>query len=149
MVVTDLAPVVPLMKANIFLNKCVETNPDVARIFESHYDAVEHAWGEGFSSRLVEVDWQTIIAADVIYNPEFYEPLYLSIKQLLLAESVHGRQFILAHRHRHPEDKVFFQMILDDSMLDMKQINWMDECGMMDNVDIKVFRIVAEAVKCS
>lgn len=146
MVVTDLAPVVPLMNANIFLNKCIEPNLDFAAIFDSHYAAEEHAWGDGFSSSLAGVDWHTIIAADVIYNPEFYEPLYLSIRHLLLAESAHERQFVLAHRHRHPEDKVFFQMLLDDSMLELRQINWMEECGIMENVDIKVFRIVARTV---
>jgi hypothetical protein len=46
------------------------------------------------------------VASDVVYDPSGYEPLLASVLTFLHADTdaSHKRRFIMAHRHRNPED---------------------------------------------
>jgi hypothetical protein len=64
-------------------------------------------------------EFDIIIASDVVYYPEGYQPLVDSLSSLLqhytLAGDADGRTvkplLILAHRKRHPDDSIFFDLL--------------------------------------
>ena len=115
-VLNFLAEVVPLLQANISLNDCG------AKVF-----AHRLAWGSDEDlSRLVEEDLTgtgqdrlTVVASDVVYAPEGYEPLASSIRKLLSLKvqtpNDGGIVMIMAHRHRNPDDGQFFQLLAESS----------------------------------
>jgi hypothetical protein len=136
-VLTDVAPVVPLLKANILLNQLLShSSPSVLSSLSPLYDAVTHLWGTPIDPLITEPspNYATqqpaiIIASDVVYDPAVFEPLLKSIQSLLLTPlPTNGRPFadrvILAHRHRNPEDYQFFAMISSsESGLSLVEIN--------------------------
>jgi len=55
---------------------------------------------------------EVVIASDVVYDPICYSPLKDSLKELLQVRPDGSKPIcILAHRHRHPEDALFFKML--------------------------------------
>jgi hypothetical protein len=81
--------------------------------------------GESRSATYKVPYFDTILASDVVYYPEGYAPLLATLCDLLgatdtlnvdnnhfkTAEEKSAPVCILAHRHRHPEDKNFFDAL--------------------------------------
>jgi predicted nicotinamide N-methyase len=49
-----------------------------------------------------------LVMSDVVYDPQFYEPLVASLANLVTSGDI---VCIMAHRHRHPEDHKFFDLL--------------------------------------
>lgn len=100
-ILTDLDEVIPLVDANIQLNLLLQKQH--RNQFESQYVARKLPWGELDAIDDLMLQCDVIVASDVVYDPSIYEPLIQTIMYLL--ENGNDKQFILAHRHRHPEDQ--------------------------------------------
>ena len=111
MILTDLPEIVPLLEANIALNKVLLNS----KTGYDNYCAVAHTWGEPLVDCLLRCD--TIIASDVVYDPIGYEPLIKTLCDMLKVSvrnsinELHDDQAsieypvcVLAHRHRNPEN---------------------------------------------
>jgi hypothetical protein len=100
--------------------------------------AVEHLWGTStacFSSRP-----NVIVLSDVVYDPEGYEPLISSLKNLAIDRKT---QIFMAHRSRNPMEHLFFSQL--ECIFEIEQKNWAKELGQEDKEktsplsDIKIF----------
>jgi hypothetical protein len=135
---TDLAPVVPLMNANITLNGHLVANCATAECIKSHYMAATFAWGteERFwdtSSEKTYINdlnngtgplpFDVIVGSDLVYDPESFELLLRSIEWLFFYNNknreyegqgdVNPLHMVLVHRHRNPQDHLFFSKLQD------------------------------------
>ena len=134
-IMTDMEDVVPLLDLNINLHK---------KLCDGRFQCQEllgqsYLWGSSFYDNDNELnqlgklfsECDTIIASDVVYYPEGYEPLVRSIVDLLTlpcsSSSSSKRIMILAHRHRHPQDREFFDMIHAQVDLRMTEIYWKED----------------------
>lgn len=129
-VCTDLEEVVPLISMNFALN--AQLNHDVRDTIQGSYHAVPYSWGlQQESDKELLHDFDTIVASDVIYYPEGYEPLLQSLESLLAqpssSSSTAKKTCLLAHRHRHPEDPRFFAMLGSSIHLVVEEIDWKQE----------------------
>lgn len=120
---SDIEEVVPLIKTNVIINKKIVNDPYLQDAI-SRIEAIDHSWGtaianrvEDAENRLMRLKFGVIVASDVVYYPEGYQPLIESLKQLLVpqidqpTEEYQRPVAIIAHRHRHPEDRSFFNML--------------------------------------
>lgn len=119
---TDLAEVVPLISVNMQINAA--RSQDLREVLLERYHVEALTWGEEISSLANQCE--VIIASDVVYYPEGYEPLIKSLEQLLSnTENVETKKrCILAHRHRHPEDHRFFSMLESSALLSTEELLW-------------------------
>jgi hypothetical protein len=143
---TDMAQVVPLIRANLALNSLMVSDEHLRAVLRNRYTAAAYCWGGSLQLPDEEASPQTteaadtaaeeqpprrapyfdvILASDVVYYPEGYEPLLTTLVDLLTVHAPHtaiegGLSIpacitppvcILAHRHRHPEDKKFFDAL--------------------------------------
>lgn len=142
---TDLPQVVPLLQGNILLNQCLKKGTPAALVLQQSFHAADYSWGEDMPDALLDCSWDTVIASDVVYSPECYRPLYESLSMLLKRSPCHAR-CILSHRHRHPEDNQFFDMLAADPLLQLTELDWTRDCGpgtLQGVVDIRMFSICA------
>jgi len=131
--ITDMKDVVALMQANISLNSAVVRNCSVKTCLSQKYIATEHSWGTNtMMLQKLWTPMQTVglesnaslllLGSDVVYDPLGYEPLIISVCSFLSGfqyafidgsyravsdvrdHSFTDAMFLLAHRHRHPED---------------------------------------------
>ena len=130
-ILTDMPEVVPLISANILLNSVVMGDAPCQQVLLQRYQAAAYTWGGQLTLPAASpVDsaegtplvpyFDTILASDVVYYPEGYAPLLATLCDLLgaadtavdTAQRIKGPPVcILAHRHRHPEDKNFFDAL--------------------------------------
>ena len=153
-ILTDLPEVVPLLQHNIGLNQFLQVDENIKSFLSSQVQAYEYSWGESFiisesDARKLELldsfkESNLLIASDVIYYPEGYRPLIDSLEWWLSlppASVSRIRRCILAHRHRHPEDGKFFEMIEQSSVINMKEIK-RDLESQNSLKDVRLFEIV-------
>lgn len=149
-VLSDLPEVADLARANLCLNRLLQCDSAVLKCFIERYTAVGYIWGSEstlFNGNIDLLDCDVIIASDVVYYPEGYEPLFNTIKHLLTTGSgCTIKTFVLAHRHRHPEDSIFFAMLKNCSDILVTELNWKDEQDSDDNdakvcQDVRLFSI--------
>mmetsp|Transcript_9045 Transcript_9045/g.11773 ORF Transcript_9045/g.11773 Transcript_9045/m.11773 type:complete len:570 (-) Transcript_9045:1176-2885(-) len=96
-IVTDLAPVLPLIEKNVMLNRDSLSNSQVL--------VNECCWG------VTKSDWSTVdmvIMSDTVYDPQGYVPLITTLKEICAVNPLCCIYW--SHRHRNPEDYRFFQM---------------------------------------
>lgn len=154
-VCTDLEEVVPLIKVNVDLNAA--WSPSLRSVLCNNYFVQPLAWGsELLASSDGEADvrsCEVIVASDVVYYPEGYEPLLTTLEHLLCSISVDPSQpkcCILAHRHRHPEDHRFFSMLFASDALQVQELMWRESLSQTASSssqalqDVRLFRIVAK-----
>ncbi len=120
------------------------------------FAACDLSWGAELPAEATSTEWHTVIASDVVYSPEGYQPLYQTLRMLLLHEKTSRYRdvhtiCILAHRHRHPEDKTFFALLQHDPELLMKEVDWRVETSSESSskdtaVDIQLFLIQAQPI---
>jgi len=92
--ITDLPQVVPLISANI------------ANILNAHASPL--VWG---IPPYTEREFDIVVMSDVVYDPEFYQPL---------VDTLRGLEYdtvVWAHRSRHPDEYLFFEMLRDEFAL--------------------------------
>jgi len=122
---TDLPEVVPLLRCNVGLNQVLCTRVEARECLATAYTATSFVWGDEVSTLDM---FDLIIASDVVYEPVGYAPLATSIRALLLrdCESTSGDSVmcILAHRHRHPEDHKFFELLAAAEDLEVNKIDF-------------------------
>jgi len=110
-VLTDMEHVVPLLEANIQLNSALSCDREVRTILAERFTAMAYQWGVCIP-RMEAASFDVILASDVVYDPVGYEPLVRTLTDLLTAATGENNSVcILAHRHRHPEDKHFFRLL--------------------------------------
>ena len=70
-----------------------------------------YTWGTPIKDLITGLsEFDSIVASDVVYDPQGYKPLYDSICFFLTADKDKEKEkgeekiFILAHRQRHPDD---------------------------------------------
>ena len=91
-VLTDLDEALPLLRLNARANGALCAHPPAVTAL---------AWGDADSARACgEVD--LVLASDVVYDPEGYEPLLATLRQLA------APRVLMAHRSRHPDEHRFF-----------------------------------------
>jgi predicted nicotinamide N-methyase len=92
--------VVPLIQRNIDLNipSSSQQPPAAAR-------AAGYAWGESKAALGAEA-FDVILMADVVYDPKYYSALVQALRDLSHA----GTVVTLAHRERHPDAALFFEV---------------------------------------
>lgn len=96
--------VVPLIDANIRLNK--RLHPELA---SCELLGRAYPWGTDTPiSDLTSEPLDMLVMSDVVYDPQFYEPLVASLSNLVTSSDI---LCIMAHRHRHPEDHKFFDLL--------------------------------------
>lgn len=91
--------VVPLIQRNIDLNIPPSDAPAAT--------AAGYAWG-GSKAALGGADkaFDSILIADVVYDPKYYSALVKALRDLSHA----GTVVTLAHRERHPDAALFFEV---------------------------------------
>ena len=116
MVLTDMAEVVPLLQLNLALNQSLLQDQHCRRLLLHAYSAralqwgstLGDVWGEGPESAdgTGGPGRRLVVASAVVYDPAGYDPLVLSLTQLLQGYGAPDERplCVLAHRHRHPED---------------------------------------------
>lgn len=130
---TDMKEVVPLITANVLLNSIVVNDPAVQTMLRYRYHAAAYCWG-GAADLETAADqkvpyFDVILASDVVYYPEGYEPLLATLCDLLCAQDCRagataGPVCILAHRHRHPEDSKFFNALFASPVLCARRLDF-------------------------
>jgi predicted nicotinamide N-methyase len=170
-ILTDMPEVVSLISANVLMNSVLVPDPHIRAVLRDRYRAAAYAWGE----RLVMSPAQDasgprdaavpshpyfdlILASDVVYYPEGYAPLITTLCDLLTARDPEaadastetccgdGPVCILAHRHRHPEDKNFFDALNAAPQLQVRKLDFQaDHAGQAGSVqalnDVLLFEI--------
>ena len=126
-VITDLAPVVPLIQTNIDLNLSSPSSSSegggqhTQRQQDTHEHTQEtqgkrkqgtaiasaYSWGEKSRSEIGLEPYPVILLADVVYQPAFYSALVTALWELSDEETV----IVLAHRERHPDCALFFKEV--------------------------------------
>jgi predicted nicotinamide N-methyase len=118
---TDLPDVAPLLAANIRLNCALaaavtavgrdtaDADAELHDALSTRYTASAYSWGDPVDPLRTFCDgFDVVVASDVVYDPGGYAPLVASLALLLAAP---GTVAILAHRHRHPENQRFFDLL--------------------------------------
>ena len=77
----------------------------------SNFHCSELAWVVCTELPSQQID--VIVASDVVYDPTLYEPLRDTLLSLLDGINT----CLMAHRHRHPNDKVFFSLLNDSGLV--------------------------------
>lgn len=176
---TDMADVIPLTKKNVELNKQLQSDDtEVFRLLqENRVEAMEYVWGTALlqasavehesetinsnsqnNNQQIFLSWceesDIIVASDVVYYPEAYQPLVTTIHDLLHCSRTNEgsdslrtnqkRHMILAHRHRHPEDHKFFELLYNVADLQIEEIRWKEEMHQQQASfqDIRLFHIL-------
>lgn len=142
------APVIPIVSLalpwGMPLTEVVTSHTSSLNITSSDSSSGNSFGGSVTLANLAAVD--TIVASDVIYDPLYYEPLRDTLHHLLMLPSTCGgaeRVCVLAHRHRHPEDHKFFDMMAASAELYMRQIPYEYSTMHGDTLlkDVKIFHI--------
>lgn len=153
-VCTDLEDVVPLINVNVELNAA--WSPSLRNVLRNNYFVQPLSWGGELLPPTGCADVRNcdvVIASDVVYYPEGYEPLLSTLESLLCLPSDGGSSkcFILAHRHRHPEDHRFFSMLFASFVLQVEELMWRATrfnaavSSSQALQDVRLFRITAKA----
>lgn len=108
---TDLGIVVPLLVGNLGLNCLTQPHKHIVEALSSNFHCSELAWGVCTELPSQQID--VIVASDVVYDPSLYEPLRDTLLSLLDGTNT----CLMAHRHRHPNDKVFFSLLNDSGLV--------------------------------
>lgn len=132
---SDFASVTNLLSANVELNRPLlqyirqETSPTRdAGSSHCYYSVIGYSWGdehytcetesvESKSNKINDVfkKCDVAVASDVVYDPAGYQPLFKAITEFLTAFDTYDEKsakiFIMAHRHRNPEDKRYVWII--------------------------------------
>jgi hypothetical protein len=149
-IMTDLTNVVPLIRGNILLYDLVRSSSlSSDGISKTSLTTCDFAWGTALrqSNSYTEIglkfsSCETILASDVVYYPEGYEPLIRTIVELLTMDNI-DRKLILSHRHRHPQDGEFFAKLNRQNSLKVEEIDWKTEFGAENDLisltDVKLF----------
>lgn len=144
---TDLPPVVPLIEANIDLNRMLMQN-NWTHVTNS-VTATSFEWGTSMETESIFLSCDTIIASDVVYYPEGYAPLVKTIVSLLTTFNggvEKNKTMILAHRHRHPQDSEFFDLLYEQHLITVTPIEWKKDLGFISEgslSDVQLFVIKA------
>jgi len=93
--VSDLPEVVQLLRDNIDAND-----------LKNNCKAISLPWGWKLPLEDLPTRCDFILLSDVVYDPELYEPLLQTLDQLRMNYS--GVQVLWGHRHRNPDDFMFF-----------------------------------------
>jgi hypothetical protein len=170
-VLTDMPEVVSLISANVLMNSVLVPDPHIRSVLRDRYCAAAYAWGEilimpqakkgadpGNAAVSSHPYFDLILASDVVYYPEGYAPLITTLCDLLTAQDPEvvdisaeacggdGPLCILAHRHRHPEDKNFFNALYAAPQLQVRKLEFQaDHAGQAGSVqalnDVMLFEI--------
>jgi ribosomal protein S18 acetylase RimI-like enzyme/predicted nicotinamide N-methyase len=141
--VTDLEEVVPLMDMNIRLNMDLAVTRSAGSAEQPpRLVAAELAWGDDAHAAALPgpaTEGLLIIMSDVVYEPCGYSPLVKTLR-VLLAQP--GSVAVLCHRHRHPDDHLFF----DELRLHCtwQQVKWKSadrSTSQSQNEDVRVLHI--------
>jgi hypothetical protein len=153
MVLTDINEVVPLLSMNIQLNQLLQSGL-TSQVIREKYKCVEYLWGTTMQTGMLDPndsfrlfsECLFMVASDVIYYPEGYRPLLETLEWWLSlplpSETCeHERLFILAHRHRHPEDGKFFEMVEESSIISINEISRSSDMqrGKVITKDVRLF----------
>ena len=150
-VLTDLPGVIPLIAANIKLNTLVNASLKTKLI--DCFMPMAYSWGDPIAGIEYFTDADIIIASDVIYSPEAYEPLAYSLHHLLKprdavrgdgSTAIHHSKpplCILAHRHRHPEDFKFFTIMNSDKNIVIVEVFLRSPIYESVFSDVKIFML--------
>lgn len=109
-ILTDLGNVVPLLTSNLELNCLIQPHQHVVQTLRNNFKCHELAWGVNTQHLSQQVD--VIVASDVVYDPTLYEPLCNTLLSMLNGTNI----CLMAHRHRHPNDKLFFTLLNDHNL---------------------------------
>lgn len=172
---TDMPEVVPLISANILLNSVVMQEPRAQAALRDRYEALPYTWGtalgdsgngdgDGDGDGNTQTGspsvryFDTILASDVVYYPEGYQPLLSTLRDLLCATDpsagtpgaddtdaapVHSTPVcILAHRHRHPEDRNFFDALYATAALRVEKLDFQVMCDPTKGADVQALKDV-------
>ena len=155
-VLTDMGHVLPLLEANILLNCALSHDREVRTTLAEGFTVEPYEWG-AHSPQWKTVDagrFDVILASDVVYDPVGYEPLVLTLTDLLTAANGEYQSVcILAHRHRHPEDERFFRLLREVQGAIVEEIdfsiNSIQDCSTdrpqsEELLDVKLFKIRIE-----
>ena len=159
LILTDLPEVVPLIEENIRLNRMLiakASGEEPLMGMGCDVEACAYSWGSTTfpCHDGIMIEYDTIVASDVIYDPLGYQPLYDSLCHLLHVNKnnhddahlkIDSRRpiLVLAHRHRHPEDHKFFDMLYNNEKIIVEKIDWRDgvtSCALL-SPDILLFHI--------
>lgn len=88
------------------------------------------------------LDCDVVVASDVVYDPTAYQPLIDTLFRILEprlrlgsegdAPSMVHPVCILAHRHRHPEDQRFFDMLAANESISTERIEYQQQTEAAD-----------------
>lgn len=151
-VLTDMGHVVPLLEANILLNSALSHDNEVRATLAQRFAVETCEWGTHSAER---GHFDVILASDVVYDPVGYEPLVLTLTDLLTTATEKDECHsvcILAHRHRHPEDERFFRLLREVPGAIVEEIDFsinsmQQDCVPTDGpqseelLDVKLFKI--------
>lgn len=102
-ITTDLECVVSQIQANIDLNWLGNSSSGQLGSIR----AASLAWGEtSLEECEIPCGVDTVVFADCIYEPDYYESLVTTLRALVHANS--NCKILWAHRHRHPKDYEIF-----------------------------------------
>lgn len=154
-VLTDMSEVTPLLAANIQLNSVLLDDECLQEVLSLRYEAQTHNWGSPLDAAAVGddeagtksehpsarslLDCDVVVASDVVYDPTAYQPLIDTLFRILeprprlrlddkVSSMVHP-VCILAHRHRHPEDQRFFDMLAANTNIIAQRIEYQHAPG--------------------
>lgn len=99
--VTDLPHVIPNLQFNVDANAAVlAANGGVINVAPLR-------WGEEEDVKLIGNEFDLILASDVVYHDNLYEPLLQTLNWLLGGKE--KKVFVMAHLRRWKKDSVFFK----------------------------------------
>jgi predicted nicotinamide N-methyase len=140
MVITDLGNVVPLIQLNIDLNE--KMNRYVRNLQETCH-SLEYSWGRtDEAAHKVFSQCDVALGSDIVYYPEGYQPLVDTIVAFLRTSPI--KRFLLGHRHRHPEDHKFFEILNCCPDIIVEEISWKEVLKLQDQAtfqDVRLFKI--------
>lgn len=145
--------VIPLLEANILLNSALSSDREVRATLAERFTALPYEWGVHIPHHREAADtghFDVILASDVVYDPVGYEPLVLTLTDLLTPANgeCHSSVCILAHRHRHPEDERFFRLLREVPGAIVEELDFSinsscptDRPQSEELLDVKLFKI--------
>uniref|UniRef100_A0A9I9CSX3 Protein N-lysine methyltransferase METTL21A n=2 Tax=Cucumis melo TaxID=3656 RepID=A0A9I9CSX3_CUCME len=101
--ITDLSHVISNLQFNVEANAGIlAANGGCVQVTPLH-------WGETIDAKLIELDFDLILASDVVYHDHLYDPLIQTLKDFLLGGGNPNMVFLMAHLRRWKKDSAFFR----------------------------------------